>query len=313
MKYKKNFTDVFPAIFSEVNGSELMVYLYICHHFCLTDQPSIKITYDEMCKGTLIDRGTTLSKDTIRRSVQSLKELKLLKIRKQTFRATDGSKMTPHFYKPMVPVQFKPGSESGPSRTDFQIVDDLSTEENRYDFASESRTDFNAHISLKEIKENLSLEKEEDLRQFEKSDLPLLNNSKEPKAPPSKHEQAAIIMWNTLSRLGRKEPNSKKHNWIRDFKDFTSKDTAFDIDRVLVVLKWWCRELPLNLRDIYFPKPKCPKSFCERLISIEDRMNALPLKQPKPDFHSTENLPPPEDDTPPLDDQLRRDAMSHLL
>jgi len=181
----------------------------------------------------------------------------------------------------------------------FTLNCKIGLEDSQTDFAMGGQTDFTP-LSFPGRKKVLSLGRENTPQG--KFDLPIFNKDRPPKTI-SKHEQAARLMWNTLVRLGRKEPSSKRLDlWIKEFKDYTSLDDSFNIDRVLVVVKWWCDNLHKHLRDPYFPKPKCAKTFCERFISIEDRMNASPSKQ-NTDFHSIDNLPIPDDDNKMTDEE----------
>lgn len=293
MNYKKNFTDVFPTIFSEVNGSELMVYLYICHHYCLSTEKLIKITYDEMCKGTLLDNGTTLSKDTLRRSIVSLKSKKLLRVKKKEF-VLNGSKLTPCYYRPLVPLQNR-------DRADFTFIDDEPQNRDHTDFQTESHNDLQARSSFSFLTEDKKKKKSN-------FNLPLLGGKAK---ELDRYELASDMLKEALVKQKLLRRRYSRTLWANNLrKEFTTKLTI-EWNELFDILKWFCCNV--GDKSLYIPDIRSTKAFCDKLEGVEAAILRQKDKIANSDFHSTENLPPPEDDTPPLDDQLRRDAMSHLL
>lgn len=324
MNYSKNFTAVFPGVFS-LSGSTQQVYLYLCFRYCLQTNEFFKLSYAQMQDGDDDFIGTGLNKSTIGTALSILSDEGLVKIKARKFKGKGGFQITIPYFKPYIvdtegkatgefdvcasslnPIELKKTADTPLEKTDAENLRDQSS---LNPIGSEKTVDSDrTENPIGSSFSSFLKKKDKKSKEIKNYDLPLLGSKKRKE---DKYELASIMLRDALVAQDLLRRKCSIVKWAGDLRRGFTNKLNIPWDKMFAILEWYCDNVGV-IDDPYMPDIRSTKTFVDKLEKVE----AAILRQrnkPKADFHSTDDIPPPEDDTPPQDDQLRRDAMSHLL
>lgn len=300
----KNLLDVFPGIFVHLHKKnknsrhcavDMFIYLYISYHYCLSKDDKISLTYKQLREGSAIDNGVGFSMESIRLSIQRLREMRLLLTRKRSRKGAGGR----YVYK----QEFRPKLPNG---EDFKrFTDNLQTPQSGYPS--------NLHINPKGLSGHL---------------LPYLKNQYLGNVPgffdqseseqgvesdktTNKYQSLANKLKYALSKKNKLRRKANIAQWTKSIRKFILDQEESNFAKTFeTVLDWYIE----HFGEEYVPRIYSAKGFCDNFERIEDAMERESKKKTREQQDEPQAVPPPKEKKLTKTDKRRRnDSIAHLL